>query len=127
MVIRRALTNSGTGTGSTGSGLVWHRVVLENASKYPKEDVYDALVKAFPQSNSLKFAPLCFVKHGMNYVFFVETEGVAVALEKLSRNVFMYRPDSGQSLTIRVERSPPPKLNVSDEMWDKAKLVMSTR
>ena len=63
----------------------------------------------------------------MNYIFHVETEGVAEALEKMNKNVFMYRPDSGQSLSIRVERSPPPKLNVSDEMWEKAKLVMSTR
>jgi len=107
---------------------VWHKVIVENASKYPKEDVYDALLKAFPQDNHrLKFTPLCFSKQGMNYVFFVELEGVADALSKMSRNVYMYGTDSGQTLSIRVDRSPPPKMNVNDEMWEKAKLVMSSR
>lgn len=89
--------------------------------------MYEALVKAFPQDNRLKFAPLCFVKHGMNYVFYVETKAVADALAKMTRNVFMYSPDLGQTLTIRVERSPPPKVVTSEEMWEKAKVVMSSR
>lgn len=125
MVVRR---NIGSGGTSSGAGFAWNRVTVENASKYPKEDVYDALLKAFPQDNHrLKFTPLCFGKQGMNYVFFVELEGVADALSKMSRNVYMYGPDSGQTLSIRVDRSAPPKMNVNDEMWEKAKLVMSSR
>jgi hypothetical protein len=63
----------------------------------------------------------------MNYVFHVETDAEAAALMKVSRSVSLFGPDSGQTLTIRVDRSPPPKLNVTDEMWEKAKVVMSSR
>ena len=100
-------------------------MTLESASKYPKEDVYEAIVKSLP--TGLKFAPICFSKAGMNYVFFIETEAEAAALLKISRSVSMYGADSGQMLSIRVDRSPPPKINVTDEMWEKAKVVMSNR
>jgi hypothetical protein len=91
LVVRRPTGTPGT---SGGSGFSWSRVTLDNASKYPKEDVYEAIVKSLPPG--LKFAPLCFCKQGMNYVFFVETDAEAVALAKISRTVTLYGPDSGQ-------------------------------
>lgn len=100
-------------------------MTLENASKYSKEDVYEAIIKSLPAG--LKFAPICFGKAGMNYVFFVETDSEASALMKVSRSVTLFGPNSGQTLTIRVDRAAPPKLNVTDEMWEKAKIVMSNR
>lgn len=78
----------------------------------------------FTPESGLKFSPLCLTKQGMNYVFYVESDRVAARLENLSTNVYLV---SGQPLSIRVERSPPPKVVVTEEMWEKAKQVMSER
>ena len=123
LVIRRALGAAGTSTGS--SGFTWSKVTVESASKYPKEDVYEAIVKALPVGQ--KFAPICFSKAGMNYNFYIETDAEAAALSKISRIVSMYGDESGQTLLIRVDRSAMPKVNLTDEMWEKAKVVMSNR
>jgi len=102
-------------------------VTLENASKYPKEDVYQAIASHFPPDCGMKFAPLCLGKQGMNYTFFVESDRVAAKLEALSMNVLVVSGGSNHPLSIRVERSPPPKVMISEELLDKAKQVMSER
>lgn len=63
----------------------------------------------------------------MNYTFYVESDRVAAKLEGLSMNVHLVFAGSSHPLSIRVERSPPPKVVVSEEMLDKAKQVMSER
>ena len=113
LVIRRPLGVAGTSTGS--SGFTWSKVT----------DIYEAIVKALPVGQ--KFAPICFSKAGMNYNFYIETDAEAAALSKISRRVSMYGDESGQTLSIRVDRSVMPKVNLTDEMWEKAKVVMSNR
>ncbi len=63
----------------------------------------------------------------MNYTFFVESDRVAAKLEALSMNVHVVSGGSNHPLSIRVERSPPPKVMPTEELMDKAKQVMSER
>jgi len=54
--------------GRQGDGDGWNKVKLLNASRHEKTDVLRALVNAYQD-----LQPLSFQKHGMNYVFYVET------------------------------------------------------
>ena len=115
---RGAAIRRGLGLSTEGSGS-WHKVCLHNASRYPKEEVLTCLVNALPA-----VAPLGFSKHGMNYVFHVETRQQASALAALDKQIVL---SDGTSLGIRTEPSAPPQMSINDEAIEKIKLVMSGR
>lgn len=85
------------------------------------------LIKLPTEMSQIKFEPLCFTKHGMNYQFFVERDSVAFTLEKLDKQIFLYGTNESPALSIRIYKSPPPKISDSEDVWDQVKLVMSSR
>lgn len=101
-------------------GKSWHKVTIHNGTKYQKNELLSSLLS----SSTAPFKPIAFSKLGPNFVFYVETKESALALRAVDRKLVM--PD-GANLGLKVESSSPPQMNMSDEVLEKIKIVMSSR
>jgi len=98
----------------------WSKVTLRNGSKYDKM----ALLRELTSKSRLPFTPICYTKNGINTLFYIEDQPAAKALKELDKQIEL--PD-GATLTINVDRSTPPNMQITEEIVDKIKLVMSKR
>lgn len=98
----------------------WNKVTLRNGSKYDKM----ALLRELTSKSRLPFTPICYTKNGINTLFYIEDQSAAKALKELDKKIEL--PD-GATLTINVDRSTPPNMQITEEIVDKIKLVMSKR
>jgi len=98
----------------------WHKVTLTNAAKFEKDTVLTSLANGCNQT----FVPVCLVKNGSDFTFFVESPNAAACLKNLDKKISVTH---NFLLKIKVAPSPPPKHFLNDEVKQKIKNVMAQR
>jgi len=98
----------------------WHKITLSNAAKFEKDVVLASLTNGSTQT----FIPVCFVKHGSDFTFHVESPSAAACLKNLDKKISVTH---NFLMKIKVAPSPPPKHFLNDEVKQKIKSVMSAR
>ena len=73
---------------------------------------------------SQAFIPVCLVKNGADFTFYVESPSGAAALKALDKKISVTH---NFLLKIKVAPSPPPKHFLNDEVKQKIKNVMAQR
>jgi len=86
----------------------WHKVTLSNAAKFEKDVVLASLTNGCSQA----FIPVCLVKNGADFTFYVESPSGAAALKALDKKISVTH---NFLLKIKVAPSPPPKHFLNDD------------